>query len=593
MRRFILLLRLRRFFLWLAFGALSASAGADVVPLPAYNVDIRQTSVSGLSSGGYMAVQFDVAYSSILKGAGIIAGGPYFCAQNNLQTAQGPCMAASSPTNVNQLIQATEQNATAGAVDPTGNLASQRIWLFSGTQDQTVRQAVMNDLQKYYLHYVDNANLFYKNNLGAGHSMPTDFFGNSCSTTADPYIVNCSYDAAGELLKWIYGDLNLPNTQTLSGAFVEFDQRQFIANPGSHSMATSGWAYVPVSCQQGEPCKLHIVFHGCKQYPSYQYFSGAGMVRYGMTYVENTGYNRWADTNNLIVLYPQLTTRSGNPNGCWDWWGYDDSNYAKKNGRQMAAVKAMADRIASPALPAPQNPAVTGATESSVALAWQAVAGAAGYNVYRNNGNITATPVQTVSYTDTGLAAGTSYAYRMRAVDAAGREGAASASVSGKTPGAPPPVPSPTGLSVDNVSATSVSLSWKPVPHVAGYNVFYRTDSTGSRYAQANGSLITAPAYTVGGLAADAAYRFVVRAQNSAQASSGSSNEVTARTAAAVACYTASNFTHVQAGRAHAAKGFALANGSNQSMGLNNTFYVTTLKQTGANFYVIDPLTCP
>jgi poly(3-hydroxybutyrate) depolymerase len=53
---------------------------AQVARLPAFNVDIRQTSVSGLSAGGFMAVQFDVAFSSILKGAGIIAGGPYSCA---------------------------------------------------------------------------------------------------------------------------------------------------------------------------------------------------------------------------------------------------------------------------------------------------------------------------------------------------------------------------------------------------------------------------------------------------------------------------------------------------------------------------------
>jgi hypothetical protein len=50
---------------------LSLPAGAQVVPLPSFNVDIKGTSVSGLSSGGYMAVQFDVAYSSFLKGAEI------------------------------------------------------------------------------------------------------------------------------------------------------------------------------------------------------------------------------------------------------------------------------------------------------------------------------------------------------------------------------------------------------------------------------------------------------------------------------------------------------------------------------------------
>ena len=37
--------------------------------------------MSGLSSGGFLAHQFQVAYSSLVKGAGIVAGGPYACAE--------------------------------------------------------------------------------------------------------------------------------------------------------------------------------------------------------------------------------------------------------------------------------------------------------------------------------------------------------------------------------------------------------------------------------------------------------------------------------------------------------------------------------
>ena len=52
-------------------------------------------------------------------------------------------------------------------------------------------------------------------------------------------------------------------------------------------------------------------------------------------------------------------------------------------------------------------------------------------------------------------------------------------------------------------------------------------------------------------------------------------------------CVTASNYTHVQAGRAYHSFGYAYANGSNQRMGLYNTFATTTLKQTGPNYWVI------
>jgi poly(hydroxyalkanoate) depolymerase family esterase len=65
---------------------------------------------------------------------------------------------------------------------------------------------------------------------------------------------------------------------------------------------------------------------------------------------------------------------------------------------------------------------------------------------------------------------------------------------------------------------------------------------------------------------------------------------VTTTTVAAV-CYTSSNYAHVTAGRAHVTSGYAYANGSNQNMGLNNTFTSKTLKKTATNYYVIG--TCP
>ncbi|MEM7023550.1 MAG: PHA-depolymerase-like protein, partial [Pseudomonadota bacterium] len=59
-----------------------------------------------------------------------------------------------------------------------------------------------------------------------------------------------------------------------------------------------------------------------------------------------TGYRKWADTNQLVILYPEAHRTLLNPNACWDWWGYDDPAYAIKAGRQMAAVRSMLDRLA-------------------------------------------------------------------------------------------------------------------------------------------------------------------------------------------------------------------------------------------------------
>jgi hypothetical protein len=212
---------------------------------------------------------------------------------------------------------------------------------------------VMDALQSYYAHYVGVSNLTFRNDIPAQHAMPTDSFGNACGTLGEPFISNCGFDAAGELLKWIYGPLNPKNTGVLGGSLIEFDQSEFITAPASHGMWPKGWAYVPSSCANGALCRLHVAFHGCKQYPGWSYPAGPG-GKIGDTYVKRAGYNAWADTNDIIVLYPQANALTpgtrpprSNPAGCWDWWGYDDADYAFKTGRQMAAVKGMIDRIAS------------------------------------------------------------------------------------------------------------------------------------------------------------------------------------------------------------------------------------------------------
>jgi len=577
----------------LALAAAASPAAAQVVSLPSYNVDIKQTSVSGLSSGGYMAVQFDVAFSATMRGAGIIAGGPFYCAQGSVLTATSTCSCApfgcfgQSSTNVAQLIAITDQDAGRGLIDPTGNLARHKIWLFSGSHDTVVPQRVMNDLSTYYRHYIASANISYKNDMPAEHAMPTDFFGNPCGTRDDPFINNCDYDAAGQLLQWIYGELQPKNTGQLGGSFINFDQGEFIDHAADHGMAPDGWLYVPASCSNNESCKLHVVFHGCKQYETYRYPSPSGQATFGTTYVRNTGYNKWADTNNMIVLYPQATASGPNPNGCWDWWGYDDPNYAVKTGRQMATVKHMIDRIASGqhGLPAPANLQTTAIADTTVSLSWGVVAHATGFNVYRDGTKATSGPVPVTSLTDTNLSPGTTYSYTVKAIDSTGAEGAASNPLMVTTTGTPK-TPAPTNVKIDSVGVSSVTLSWTAPADVAGFDVF-RAGTSGGPFAKVNPGLITGTSFTDTGLTGSTRYFFVVKSENAGGGLSGPSMEVDAKTEAEPACFTATNFDHVVAGRAHDNDFFAEANGSNQLLGLDNVFIVSTLKQTGPNFYVI------
>jgi poly(3-hydroxybutyrate) depolymerase len=61
--------------------ALSGCKRADAAPpLPTLKIDTSQTTVSGLSSGGFMANQLGYAYSSTFRGVAVFAAGPYMCA---------------------------------------------------------------------------------------------------------------------------------------------------------------------------------------------------------------------------------------------------------------------------------------------------------------------------------------------------------------------------------------------------------------------------------------------------------------------------------------------------------------------------------
>ena len=262
--------------------------------------------------------------------------------------------------------------------------------------------------------------------------MITGDYGNACSTKASPYISDCNFDLAGAMLAHLYGGLNPRSSATLPAAnFVEFNQSQFVTG---HGMAPTGWAYIPQACTTGAQCRVHVVLHGCQQ----------NVTLVQQQYVRNTGYNRWAETNNMVVICPQTSTQA--TNSCWDWWGYDSVNYAKKSGPQMAAIKAMVDQVSSganpppvSALPAPTGVATSNPTASSMTISWNAVAGAASYNVYRNANKTNALPVTATSFNDASLAAVTAYSWAVKAVDSSNAEGAASVAVSGTTTSTAPP----------------------------------------------------------------------------------------------------------------------------------------------------------
>jgi len=93
---------------------------------------------------------------------------------------------------------------------------------------------------------------------------------------------------------------------------------------------------VPSACATERGCHLHIVFHGCDQ----------SREDVGEDFIKESGFARHADTNRLVVLFPQIEGSLANPHGCWDWWGYSDMDFLEREAPQISAIWAMAERLA-------------------------------------------------------------------------------------------------------------------------------------------------------------------------------------------------------------------------------------------------------
>ncbi|MCI0667560.1 MAG: prolyl oligopeptidase family serine peptidase, partial [Methylococcaceae bacterium] len=333
----------------------SVSRAGEVNPLAGYAADITQTTISGLSSGAFMTTQLHVAYSRYFSGAAIIAGGPYYCAGSYtantfLENATTACMnplTESVGPHTAKLIRKAKEFADAGAIDPLENLLDDRVYIFTGSADDVVKSLVVEQTLEFYKNLgLKEDNLRFDNTVDAGHAIITDNASDvPCSETKAPFINNCGFEQSNHLLKFLYPDLRSP-AEKLSGRLVAFRQSEFVPDFGTardySSMDDSAYVYIPAACET-EKCRVHIVLHGCEQ--------GSEVI--GEEYVTTTGYNEVADTNALIVLYPQIKPSQPvpfNPKGCWDFWGYSSANtyapdFYNHDAPQMKAIIAMLERL--------------------------------------------------------------------------------------------------------------------------------------------------------------------------------------------------------------------------------------------------------
>ena len=157
-----------------AMMVLLVAATASPAPAPPrLAIDPAGISISGISSGADFVVQFQVAFSSVVKGVGVFAGQPYHCAVTMFQgdPLVSPCYgthhagapagctkATPSPdvplcmncppggntllydhckryphrVNVSALLSYAHEQASLGTIDGLGNLSGTNVYLYRG-----------------------------------------------------------------------------------------------------------------------------------------------------------------------------------------------------------------------------------------------------------------------------------------------------------------------------------------------------------------------------------------------------------------------------------------------------------------------------
>ncbi|MGV3569916.1 MAG: prolyl oligopeptidase family serine peptidase [Ramlibacter sp.] len=315
-------------------------------------IDPAKVFVAGISSGGFAAVQMHMAHSATFKGAAVYAGGVYWCAgTGGAAAALANCGGLTLPTNqasYNSTLAASnaylDAQSALGTIDPVANLSGHPVYLWSGTKDTTVDPRQMADLQSQYRRL--GADVRFDNQFPAAHGWESPEGELDCGVAGSPFMVRCSangavYDSVKTWLTMFLGPLKPRNEGKLQGSLSAFDQAEFGAS-ANLSLAPTGSIFVPKSCQAGRECGFVLAMHGCLQQ--------AALI--GNRWVTQAGINEWADTNDLVVLYPDTIATSApdptNPKACFDWWGYAnqvDPNYAIKSGLQMSALYAMVRRV--------------------------------------------------------------------------------------------------------------------------------------------------------------------------------------------------------------------------------------------------------
>ena len=151
-----------------------------------------------------------------------------------------------------------------------------------------------------------------------------------------PFINKCptsGFDLSSRMFQHIYGEL-APREPAIDGNLRILPQRRYFpANCTSAQvgMDESAYIYVPRPCVNDvASCRVHVAYHGC----------GVQRGVMGPNWATHIGLLEWAETNALLVLFPQANT-AVDAAACWDWTGETGPEFDTREGLQLTTVANM------------------------------------------------------------------------------------------------------------------------------------------------------------------------------------------------------------------------------------------------------------
>lgn len=364
-------MRTKLIFLTIGYICSSLSATADDGKGLNRGADSTKITISGVSSGGAMAIQYAIAHSATIAGVGAIAAPTWGCASGKFSQAINSCMCSTDPINQSNINNNLQYLHGTNLIDAVDNSSITNAYIFHSKADKTVKaesaDVNKNILLKFIKHDSSTEDRVYVETHGtADHGIISPSGPNKCENQSDDhvqtYVRKCGeVDNAGKLLSLFYRK-SINNAKRKENITLEnlwtFDQQLLINEVKKDSseigadgffifpyktkrrenfdMAELGYIYVPDDCKaHNSQCGVHIALHGCKQNAK--------------EFAQTSGYANWADYYKVIMVFPataMLETKDQadevsckgrvsklsnyfsdpNPNGCWDWWGYLDKN---------------------------------------------------------------------------------------------------------------------------------------------------------------------------------------------------------------------------------------------------------------------------